>query len=165
HGDERAGRDEVHQPAEERPLPMDRVVPLGEVAVHADELEADDLEPALLEPADDPAGQEALDTVGLDEDEGAVGHEINLRSGRGSGGWWPSLGQSRLGGPAHHGHDVSGSVESAASVSAGSAESGPGVTALSAAAAPDLAAAPDGIAAAPDRAVAAEAYARCASAS
>ena len=39
-----------------------------------DELQADELEAALLEPGEDPADQEALDAVGLDEDEGAFSH-------------------------------------------------------------------------------------------
>ena len=44
-------------------------MPLGEGAVDVHELEADELEPALLEPGEHPADQQALDAVGLDEEE------------------------------------------------------------------------------------------------
>ena len=71
-GHERTRGDEVHEPAEERLLAVDRVVLLGERAVDLDQLEADDLEAALLEPGDDPAHELALDAVGLDEEERAL---------------------------------------------------------------------------------------------
>jgi hypothetical protein len=47
---------------------------LGEVARDRDQLQADELQAAVLVPGEDPAGQEALDAVGLDEDEGAFVH-------------------------------------------------------------------------------------------
>src|SRR5439155_11982232 len=62
-GDERARGDEVDKPAEERLLAVDRVVALGEIAVDLDQLEADELEPALLEARQDSAGQQALHSV------------------------------------------------------------------------------------------------------
>ena len=39
-----------------------------------DQLESDDLEAALFVAGDDPAGQEPLDAVGLDEYESSLGH-------------------------------------------------------------------------------------------
>ena len=83
--DERRRRDEVDEAAEERLLAMGRVVPLGEVAVDLDQLEADDLEAALLVAREDPTGQLALDAVGLDEDEGAFGHGRSPSGGGWSG--------------------------------------------------------------------------------
>jgi hypothetical protein len=50
------------------------IVALGQIAVHLHELEAHDLEAALLEAGDDPARQLALNAIGLDEDEGSLGH-------------------------------------------------------------------------------------------
>jgi hypothetical protein len=53
---------------------VDGVVALGQLAIDLDELEPDDLEAALFVAGEDPADQLALDAVGLDEDEGALGH-------------------------------------------------------------------------------------------
>ena len=72
--DERRARDEVDEPAEERLLAMDRVVPLGQVARDLDQLQADELQAAVLVAGEDPAGEQALDAVGLDQDEGAFVH-------------------------------------------------------------------------------------------
>jgi len=53
---------------------VDGVVPLGQIAVDLDKLEPDDPQSALFVAGEDPADQLALDAVGLDEDEGALGH-------------------------------------------------------------------------------------------
>ncbi len=85
--DERARRDEVDEAREERLLAVDGVVPLGQLAVDLHELEADDLEAALLEAGEDPARQESLDAVGLDQDEGSFVHGAPcVMSGGGAGG-------------------------------------------------------------------------------
>jgi hypothetical protein len=54
-------------------------VAFGERTIHEDQLEAHELEPALLEPGEDPAGQESLDGIGLDEHERAFGHDSSCR--------------------------------------------------------------------------------------
>ena len=48
---------------------MDGVVPFGEGSVDLDELQADQLQPALLEPAQDPPDEQALHGIRLHEDE------------------------------------------------------------------------------------------------
>jgi hypothetical protein len=53
---------------------VDGVVALGEIAGDLDQLQADDLQPTVLVPGEDPAGQQALNAVGLDQDEGAFVH-------------------------------------------------------------------------------------------
>jgi hypothetical protein len=77
---ERARGDEVDERGEERALAVDRVMTLGEFPVDLNELEPDQLQAALLEAGQDPADEEALDAVGLDEDEGAFGHGITILS-------------------------------------------------------------------------------------
>ena len=72
--DERARRDEVDEAAEERLLAMDGVVPLGERPIDVDQLQPDELQAALLEAGEDPPDEQALDAVGLDQDEGAFVH-------------------------------------------------------------------------------------------
>jgi len=49
-------------------------VAFGQLAIDVDQLEPDDLEATLFVAGNDPAGQLALDGVGLDEDEGSLGH-------------------------------------------------------------------------------------------
>ncbi len=88
--DERPRGDEVDERHEERSFGVDGVVLLGELARYPDELEADDLEAALFVPGEDAADEQALDAVGLDEDEGAFGH------GRSCSDWaWRGLGAGR----------------------------------------------------------------------
>ena len=53
---------------------MDRVVAVGQGPVYVHQLEADDPEPALLEPAENATRQQALDGVGLDQDDRAFVH-------------------------------------------------------------------------------------------
>ena len=86
-----ARRDEVDQAREERLLAMRRVVPLGERRGRPAQLQPDDLEAAFLVAGEDAAVEQALDAVGLDEDEGAFGHSGLLR-------WWS--GSRRVGRPA-----------------------------------------------------------------
>ena len=71
---ERRRGDEVDEAAEERALTVDLVVRLGQGAVDLDELEADQLQPAVLVALQEPTDQQALDAVGLDEDEGPFVH-------------------------------------------------------------------------------------------
>src|SRR4029079_10664441 len=66
---------EVHERPEERLLAMDRVVALGEIAIDVDQLQPGELPSAFLVPREDRAGEQALDAVGLDQDEGAFVHE------------------------------------------------------------------------------------------
>jgi hypothetical protein len=73
HRHDRARGDELDEPAEERALAVDRVVALGQVAIDLDELEPDDAQSALLEPGDDPAGQEALDAIGPTDGSAVTG--------------------------------------------------------------------------------------------
>ena len=61
---------------------MGRVVALGERTVDLDELEADELQAALLVAVDDPPDQLALHAVGLDEDEGPFGDMVSFGWGR-----------------------------------------------------------------------------------
>src|SRR6187401_425290 len=61
--------DEIDELAEERLLPVLRVVLFGELAVDGEELGGAHLQPAPLEAAEDLAGERALDRVGLDQDE------------------------------------------------------------------------------------------------
>src|SRR4051812_28876184 len=53
---------------------MDRVVAFRELPGDVDHLQADDLQATVLVSGEDPAGQEALDAVGLDQDEGSFVH-------------------------------------------------------------------------------------------
>ena len=91
-GDERRRRDEVDQAREERLLAMRGVMALRQRALDVDELEPDDLEPALLVPRQDPTDQLALDAIGLHEDEGAFSH------GRSPSGGWSAVASSAAGG-------------------------------------------------------------------
>jgi hypothetical protein len=45
---------------------------LGKGAINVDQLEADQLEAPLLEPGEDPPDELALDSIGLDEEKGAL---------------------------------------------------------------------------------------------
>jgi len=49
------------------------VMALGEITIDLDELEPDELEPAILVAREDAPDQLTLDAVGLDEDEGSFG--------------------------------------------------------------------------------------------
>ena len=80
-GHERARRDEVHEPGEERLVAWTVVVPLGERPVHLHELEPHDAQAALLVALEDAADEQALDAVGLDEDQGSFAHVTSLRTG------------------------------------------------------------------------------------
>ena len=53
-------------------------MPLGERPVDLDQLEPDDLEPALLVAGQDAPGQQALDAVGFHQDQGPFGHVLSL---------------------------------------------------------------------------------------
>ena len=72
------------------PLGVGRVVALGQVARGLDELEPDDLQAALLIARQDPPDEQALDAVGLDEDEGSFRgwHDYLLRGGSGGAVWY-----------------------------------------------------------------------------
>ena len=61
---------------------MHRVVLLREDPLHLDELEAHELEAPLFEPGEDATHEQALDAVGLDEQEGAleIGHGASCAS-------------------------------------------------------------------------------------
>ena len=82
---ERAGRDERDEAGEEGLVAVDRVVLLGQGAVDVHELEADELEAALLEPREHATDELALDAVGLDEEQGAleIRHGLGPRVSRG----------------------------------------------------------------------------------
>ena len=78
--------------AEERLGAVDGVVALGELAVDGHELEADEPQAALLVAGEDPADEQALDAVGLDEDEGAFGHGSSRdRIGASHGAGWAAF--------------------------------------------------------------------------
>lgn len=64
--------DELDELPEERLLAVDVVVPLGELAVDADELGRAHLEPALLEASEDLARQLPPHGIRLDQDHGAL---------------------------------------------------------------------------------------------
>jgi hypothetical protein len=53
---------------------MDGVVPLRQLAIDFDELQPDDPQAPLFIAGEYPADKLALDAVGLDEDEGTLGH-------------------------------------------------------------------------------------------
>ena len=65
----RARRDELHQLAEERLLPVLGVVRLAELAVHMDELAGPQGETSALDAREDLAGQPSLHGVRLDQDQ------------------------------------------------------------------------------------------------
>ena len=94
--DERRRDDEVDQAAEERLLAVDRVMAFGQRPVDLDELQADELEPALLVALEDPADEQALDAIGLDEDECAFGHDPSRRSGDAGSLWSVAVGGARV---------------------------------------------------------------------
>ena len=52
----------------------------GQLAIDLDQLQADELQATLLEAGQDPPDEQALDAVGLDEDEGAFGHRVTILS-------------------------------------------------------------------------------------
>src|SRR4051794_25510198 len=70
---QRGRDDELDQPLEERLRAVNVVVAFGEVAIHLDELQPDELEASLLISGQDPSDELALDAVGLHEDEGPFG--------------------------------------------------------------------------------------------
>jgi hypothetical protein len=47
---------------------------LGQLAIHVDQLEADDLQASIFITGQNAAGQLALDAIRLDEDECSLGH-------------------------------------------------------------------------------------------
>src|SRR5918992_4073323 len=69
---QRAAGNEVDEVSEERLLAVLGVVLLGQLAIDAHVLHGDDREPLALEPADDLAGQAALERVRLHQDQGPV---------------------------------------------------------------------------------------------
>ena len=54
---------------------------VGQCHVHVEHLDADDLEAAVLEPADDASGEPSLDRVGLQQDQGSLRHAVGLLVG------------------------------------------------------------------------------------
>lgn len=74
HLDDHRSRDhERHEVAEERPLPVHLVEPLGDVLAELQPLLRDDAQAALLEAGVDLAGEVATRRVGLDDRERALG--------------------------------------------------------------------------------------------
>ena len=76
----RRGGDEFDELAEERLLPVLRVVLPRERLVHQNQLRGPDLQPPLLEAREDLAGKSALHRVRLDQDEGTFRHASRRRS-------------------------------------------------------------------------------------
>ena len=91
-GHQRARRDEVDQTAEERLVAVNGVVTLGEIAIHLHQLESHDLQAAFLETRNQASGEQPLDGIGLDQDEGAFGHDYSGLSDGWFGGSPPSSG-------------------------------------------------------------------------
>ena len=71
---QRAAGDELDEPGEERLALVLAVVLGGGLDVQGAQLGGDEGQPLALEPADDLTDQSATNAVGLDEDEGALGH-------------------------------------------------------------------------------------------
>jgi len=71
---QRARGDELHELAEERPLDVLGVMGLGRLAVERTKLGGNQSQPLRLESRDHLADQAAADAVGLDQDQGALGH-------------------------------------------------------------------------------------------
>ena len=79
--DHRRTGDELDQPLEERLALVLGVVLLGQAAVDADQLERGDPQALGLEACEDRADQPALDTIGLEDDQGALhGTQSRCRS-------------------------------------------------------------------------------------
>src|SRR5579883_335630 len=64
-----AGRDMLHQAIKERLAFVNAVMPLGQLWRNMHELEADQLQPALLKPCNHLSDQAALDPLGLDDNQ------------------------------------------------------------------------------------------------
>ena len=73
HGHDRRRRDEIHEPREERLADVLGVVPFGEGAIHAQQLQRDEVQSTALETRNHLADEAALHAIRLDQDKRPLG--------------------------------------------------------------------------------------------
>jgi len=100
HGHHRTAGDEIHQASKKRSFPVHPVMGFRQLSAGDELLQTDKLEALALKTSEDFSNQTALNTIGLDGDEGALsGHDGKEGKAQPSWilewllgkGWWASL--------------------------------------------------------------------------